>query len=86
MRLFLICLSLLYVIGVSYAQRLKARAPACTEDIAFFGPGLATGSLGDSLNGETQQNGVYVLSPHDRQPVDGLTSAARGCRNDWRAS
>lgn len=83
MRLFLICLSLLYVIGVSYAQRFKAAVPVCAEDLAFLEPLPAAGSVGDSLNSQSAQgaDGVYVLSAHDRQPVDGLTIALGRCRN-----
>lgn len=83
MRLFLICLSLLYVIGVSYAQRFKAALPVCADHLTFLEPQPGTGGVGDSLNGQGAQgaDSVYVLTVHDRQPVDGLTIASGGCRN-----
>ena len=36
MRIFLICLSLLYVLGVSYSQRLSMGSPLCAQsDLSF---------------------------------------------------
>jgi len=71
MRLFLICLSLLYVVGVSYAQRLKVGAPSCTSVASAlpFGGDQAS-AMSQHLNQPT--NGADASKGHFL-PANGMT-------------